>query len=96
MRIYEIDDYYHIDLQKVVAIHQYMNRVKSKDRRNSCSVYDCWIEITIDSGKTITIDCGDNIQKLMETYDLLLKGWQTFVGDLPENNLELPNNLSAN
>lgn len=78
MRIYEIDPYYHIDLGKIVAIRQFMNRVSSRDR--SSRVYDYWIEITIDSGRSISVDFN-SLEKMTDAYNLLLLAWQSYVGD---------------
>lgn len=93
MRIYEVDRYYHIDLGKVVAIRQYINRTKSKDRKGRV-IYEYWIEVTIDSGRFINIECT-SLDKMAETYELLLRAWQTYVGDTdePAVGIKIPNHV---
>lgn len=81
MRIYEINEWFHIDLEKIVAIRQYMNRIENpKPARKKGFQYEFWIEVTIDSGRHIEIECGD-IEKTEQTYDLLLRAWKNYVGD---------------
>ena len=85
MRIYEVDKQYHVDLSKVAAIRQHFESVKKPDRRSRLE-YQCWIEITLESGRHIEVDCA-NFEAMQEIYSMMLQTWKYYVGDYEEQSI---------
>lgn len=88
MRIYEISQSYHVDLAKIVAIRQHFESVKKQGRNGKFERagkfdYEAWIEITLESGRHIEVDCS-NLNNMCETYNMILQAWRCYVGDYGE------------
>ena len=76
-RIYEIQEGYHIDLERVIAVRQFVDiEGQGRSRRRKC-----WIEIYTDSDQIIVVDCVD-IDSLQDTYNMIVNAWQAYANDI--------------
>ena len=82
MRIYEVNEAYQVDLAKIVAIKQCFDTVKE----HSGIEYRCWIEITIDSGAKLVINCAD-FDVMRDTYNMIGTVWKYYVGDYGDQSI---------
>ena len=80
MRIYQVTKFFHLDLSKVLAIRQFMDKIENPKPKKGGTVYRYWIDVMTEYGRHITIDCKDESDMEIQ-YRLLLTAWQSYAGD---------------
>lgn len=72
-RIYELTETYSIDLEKIFSIRQQI----APSKKHGKKVMQYWIEITLDSAKTVKINC-QTVGDLQSSYKLLRLAWRQY------------------
>ena len=75
-RIYEIREGFHIDLDRIIAVRQFVDIDDHNRKRHQ----RCWIEVYMDCDQIVVIDCS-NFSTLQEDYDMIVKAWQTYANE---------------
>lgn len=72
-RIYEIREGFSIDLERVIAVRQFIDiEGQGKNRRKKC-----WFEVYMDCDQIVVVDCS-SVEELEDSYNLLINAWQTY------------------
>ncbi len=78
-RIYEIRTGFNIDLERVIAIRQFID-IEGEGRNR---YQKCWFEIYMDCDQIIVVDCT-SVEELEDLYNLTLNAWQVYANKNPE------------
>lgn len=72
-RIYEIKEGFSIDLERIIAVRQFIDiEGQGKSRHKKC-----WFEIYMDCDQIVVVDCSD-VEELEDLYNLIINAWQTY------------------
>ena len=72
-RIYEIREGFCIDLERVIAVRQFVD-IEGQGRSRH---QKCWVEIYMDCDQIMVVDCG-GIEDLQDTFNMIIRAWETY------------------